>query len=310
MRIGFIILAEQFAHTIIPWILGGLAILVAISAMLTIRFWRESKRSPYYFLRRQAEQNMQTYSLATLGLFVTSLFVGTYAWQGPQEYVSRVVLMSSAKPVINLTQGEQGSFVAEEALAEEDSQSQIVVIGGRSHSEILLSLATQQGDELPQIESNASELASPTLDQFAADSSAAVQAIPTLPTEFDQFEPEVQLSDETDIGALSFSTDVDDNLTALNPRRLFTEGYFMLYATFDYVGMADGMEWAWIWRRDGEVISGGNELWVYGDEGPGYVYLNPQEGFQPGQYTVEVWVNGQLMSQSNLFVTTDVAANN
>ncbi len=297
-------MAEQFAHTIIPWILGGLAILVTISATMTLRFWRESKRSPYYFLRRQAEQNMQTYSLATIGLFVTSVFVGTYAWQGPQENVSRVALISNTKPIPVVEEA-----VFEEELVEEEAPSQVVVVSGASYSEILLNLAAQQ-DDLPQISSNNDSNSAPSISNIAGGETAAVQATPTLPEEFDQFEPEVQMAEGTDIGALSFSNDVDDELNAISPRRLFTEGYFTLYATFAYNEMADGMEWAWVWRRDGEVISGGNELWNYGDNGPGYVFLNPQEGFQPGQYTVEIWVNGELMSQSNLFVTTDVAANN
>jgi hypothetical protein len=59
----------------------------------------------------------------------------------------------------------------------------------------------------------------------------------------------------------------------------------------------DGLAWAWVWRHNGKVIDGGNELWAYGDEGPGYIYLSPEEGFLEGNYTLEIWVNGQLLSQ-------------
>ncbi|MBK7180127.1 MAG: hypothetical protein IPH82_23580 [Chloroflexi bacterium] len=51
-----------------------------------------------------------------------------------------------------------------------------------------------------------------------------------------------------------------------------------LYATFDYSEMEDGMAWAWVWRHNGEVLEGGNELWDYGNEGPGFIYLSPEEG--------------------------------
>jgi hypothetical protein len=62
------------------------------------------------------------------------------------------------------------------------------------------------------------------------------------------------------------------------------------------------MEWAWVWRHNGKVVSGGNELWNYGDDGPGYVYLNPEEGFQAGEYKVEVWVNSELLTSSTLVI--------
>ena len=58
------------------------------------------------------------------------------------------------------------------------------------------------------------------------------------------------------------------------------------------------MEWAWVWRHNGKVIDGGNELWVYGDDGPGYIFLDPEEGFQEGRYSLEIWVNGELLGQA------------
>ena len=86
---------------------------------------------------------------------------------------------------------------------------------------------------------------------------------------------------------------------AINPANVFGEGFYTLYATFDYSNMADGMAWAWVWRQNGEVIDGGNEYWAYGDEGPGYIYLSPEEGFGEGRYSLEIWVNGELMGQAS-----------
>jgi hypothetical protein len=84
---------------------------------------------------------------------------------------------------------------------------------------------------------------------------------------------------------------------AIDPGRVFGEGAYTLFATFEYKDMVDGLEWAWVWRHNGKVIDGGNELWAYGDEGPGYIYLSPEEGFLEGNYTLEIWVNGELLSQ-------------
>ena len=137
----------------------------------------------------------------------------------------------------------------------------------------------------------------------------APEAAPSLPPEYDQYSPTAEVTPTTNIGQLQFSTKIDEfELIALSPERVFEEGAYTIYATFDYVDMADGLVWSWVWRRDGQVVSGGNELWVYGDEGPGYVYFNPREGFSSGEYSLEIWVNGNLLNQANLFITNDIAA--
>ncbi len=127
---------------------------------------------------------------------------------------------------------------------------------------------------------------------------------PTLPEQFNQYEPQTELNPDTALGSLLFSTEINDDYEALEPQRIFPEGNFTLFATFSYEAMADGMAWAWVWRYDGEVVDGGNELWEYGDEGPGYIFFNPEEGFSRGEYSLEVWVNGQLLTQSAVVMNT------
>ena len=85
-------------NTIIPWISGGLILLLVLGAWQTIRFWRESKKSPYYFLRRQAEQKMQTYSMGTVASAVLLLFFVSYAWQPAEDTSIRMIEIHNAKP--------------------------------------------------------------------------------------------------------------------------------------------------------------------------------------------------------------------
>jgi hypothetical protein len=65
-----------------------------------------------------------------------------------------------------------------------------------------------------------------------------------------------------------------------------------------------------VWRHNNQVVDGGNQVWSYGDEGPGYVYFQPEEGFQLGDYSLEIWVNDALMAQSNFTVIDSVSATN
>ena len=139
-------------------------------------------------------------------------------------------------------------------------------------------------------------------------SEIAVSSKPTLPEAFDQFEPTTTLNENTELGSLSFSTEVTKRYEPVDPNNIFAEGFYTIYATFEYGAMADGMEWAWVWRHNGQVLEGGNELWAYGEDGPGYIYLNPDTGFQNGEYTLDVWVNGELLTRSDMTINTAAAA--
>lgn len=308
-------------NTVIFWLLGSVALLTSIFATLTFRAWRESKRSPYYFLRRQAEQAMQTYSLFTVGLSVVLLFMVSYAWQPPKDTTTRVAFISNAKPlrVVAIDSKEPVSLSeidldGEEADDEQEEETQVVKVRGATITEVTANLlAEQNGLTAMATTSLDAELLASGFDRIETleeTSQIPVEDVElTLPPEFDKLTSNVDLRDRTDIGALSFSTEIDEfDLIALSPGRLFDTGFYTIYATFEYDQMADGMVWSWVWRRDGQVISGGNEEWVYGNDGPGYVYLNPIEGFDEGEYTLEIWVNSELLSSANMFITNDIAA--
>jgi hypothetical protein len=257
--------------------LGGLVILALLTFYITVKSWREAKRSPYFFLRVQAARKMQRYLLVSFLLIVTFVLVAGFAWQAPDPSTNQIARIVYAKPM------EQDSLDA--ASSEVAASSSPVAV------EINMGAAADRTIEAT------SELTDPLLK-------------PSIPSEYDQIEPSVELSDSTDIGAISFSTDIDDRYQAVNPVQRVSEGFFTLYATFDYSEMANDMAWAWVWRHNGEVVDGGNQLWSYGDEGPGYVYFQPEEGFYPGRYTLEVWVNDSLMAQSSILVIESVSANN
>jgi hypothetical protein len=260
-------LSVVFTETIIPWILGTLLLLVVFTFVVAVKSWREMKRSPYFFMRQQAEKRLQTYMSTSLVLLFLTVGVAAYAWQTPTDNTPRVAVLVNAKPptedIIELIQD-----------SPEVSDS----------VELVESLAEDQAAEI------------------------VVSAKPTLPEAFDQFEPTADLNENTELSSLAFSTEVTERYEAIDPADIFAEGSYTIYATFEYEAMTDGMEWAWVWRHNGEVVEGGNELWEYGEDGPGYIYLNPDEGFKNGEYSLDVWVNGELLTRSDMTINTAAAA--
>lgn len=268
--------------TIAPWILGTLALLLLFALFVSIKSWRDMKRSPYFFMRRQAEKRLQTYSAISTALILITIFAGAFLMRPTgTDNVIRVAPIANAKPP-------------------SDEVRQMVEDSPTTTIELL----TEEGVSID-------ELAAAQINEIVAENSAdLLNQILTLPDEFNQFSPTANLNDDTEIGTLAFSTDINEEFKALNPETIFAEGSYTIYATFGYEEMADGMVWSWVWRRDGEVVSGGNEIWEYGDDGPGYVFYNPEEGFSDGEYSLEIWVNGEMLSQSDMIINTAAASAN
>lgn len=215
--------------------------------------------------------------LCTLALFLVTVFTSAYAWPTAKETLPQIARLSYAKPVPELA----ADIEEPEVLA--DSSPTVL--------DITLSPVGNRMVDVPV------DLVDPLLKQ-------------ALPEKFNQIEPSEELIRETEIGKIAFSTDITSDYRAIDAGQRFGEGFFTLFATFDYAEMTDGLTWSWVWRRNGQVVEGGNQLWAYGDDGPGYVYFRPEEGFLQGQYELEVWVNSELMAQSDFMVIDSISANN
>lgn len=298
-------------NTIIPWISGGLVLLLGLGLWQTIRFWRESKRSPYYFLRKQAEQRMQTYSMGSVAAAVTLLFFVSYAWQPVEDTSLRMIEIPNTKPLslsFNQSESITPNTNTTEAIAEADDTPNVVALEGNNAIDVTADLiASQSADD-------ENRLTADSLSQLdgleAVDSiSAADVEVASLPAEYNQIDAVTELADDTIISTVTFANQINEISYAPEvPSKLYETGFYTVYATFDYENMADGMVWSWVWRQNGRVIGGGNEMWQYGNDGPGYIFLAPVDGFTPGEYTVEIWVNGDLQVADNMFVTEDLAS--
>ncbi len=250
--------------TILPWLLGLLLVFATLALLLSLKLWRATKRSPYFFMRQQAAKRMQSYLSICAVLLLMAVGVSYYGWRTPTDTTLRMALISDAKPVSADIQ----ELFSQPTVAEQAKQ---------------IDMASAQSGGVANFLLN-------------SDESAALS--PELPAIYDNYEPLAELTAATKLGEVVLSNDVTGEYEAINPANVFGEGFYTLYATFSYEGMANGMEWAWVWRHNGKVIDGGNELWAYGDDGPGYIYLSPEEGFQEGRYSLEIWVNGELLGQA------------
>jgi len=255
--------------------LGISILLLLVFVTVVVRARREAGQSPYQLVRLQARKRMQSYTLLSAVTVAALAATVIYSWEVPEDDQENSAIITYAK------QGTEDEQVAESVAADQSPDSVAVAMA-------------------------------PSGEGPVADPATALIPIQAndLPGEFSQIEATAQLKNETNLSSVNFSTDIAENFTPQEPANRFEAGRFRLYATFAYEGMSDGMSWSWVWRHNGEVVGGGNQLWSYGSKGPGYIYFSPQTGFTSGEYTLDFWINGRRMAQSQLIVTDNLAAGN
>ncbi len=196
--------------TVAPWLIGGFAVLALAMLAQTLKAWREAKRSPYFFLRVQAQKRLRQYSTSALVLISLATATAAYGWEQPQDETPRVAILVNNKP---------DTAISNTITQATDEPAPFLILDPTSS----LIDRPAPGDTPPT-----------TI-------TSTESAVLLLPTEYNQVASTASLQDDTMLGTLFFSTAVDDQYKAINPGRTYSEGFFTLYGTFDY----DGMEMAW-----------------------------------------------------------------
>jgi len=131
-------------------------------------------------------------------------------------------------------------------------------------------------------------------------------ATPFIPLVIEaQFISVVTPNPEAVISPLVFSTAIQDSLPA-SPSTLFRNPIGRMYAFFSYDKMTLGAQWTAIWSRNGEYAFHESYPWDGGTGG--YYYSecsNPAGGWQPGEYSVQIYVGVDFKRAGSFTVEGD-----
>lgn len=241
----------------------------------------DAQRAYYHFQRRNAIERIQNYIITNLILVFLS--AGVFIYGAAPQIINEL----STQPIANAKPAK--------------------VIPELRPTRAIASTSQQSSDNSTLTQrANAPTARTITGEEIAA--LAPEEIIPILPDSFSKLKPESQLNDDAKVAELTFSSDINDAYLPVQPSEEFTEGSIStVYATFDYRSLENGNTWAWIWRQDGEIIGGGEKHWDYGNNGPGYVFMSPTTGIDKGDYSLEMWLNGELVAENSFEVTNSFA---
>lgn len=108
------------------------------------------------------------------------------------------------------------------------------------------------------------------------------------------------------IGPITFATGVDAQGNPVNPGTAFPTGLTELYFFCTYAGMQNGMNFDEKWRLNGEELVTFHIVWEAGASGTfhDYIYRTSGAPLPDGQYTLELYVEGQRAQSATATIGT------
>ena len=252
--------------TVVVWGMIALTVAATASAALAWRTRNKLRRATHYFPKYQAEIKWQMYTTATAALLMLLGVLSGYYWLGGLSEQSFNIAAAS-----------------EEVVVEPSPTPTIIATAAPTRTPVPTRRAVPTREPIP-----------------------TRKPVLRLPPEYSQVQSEQPLNADVALSNMQFSAEVSADYDPISPTLRFDASTNIIYATFDYENMENGLAWSWLWRRNGEVVEGANELWQYGDEGPGYLFLSPPDGIDPGEYSAEIWINETLFLRQNIAVGIDI----
>ena len=105
---------------------------------------------------------------------------------------------------------------------------------------------------------------------------------------------------------LVFSTQVSSDGRPINAAAILPSGSASLYATFEYEGMKNGLQWSQVWALDGKTVVSEQGAWDGGSTGRKTLQLNNPKGLPNGKYHLALAVKSQVVAEGEVVVGRQV----
>jgi len=104
------------------------------------------------------------------------------------------------------------------------------------------------------------------------------------------------------IGLVAFAEGVDEGGQPVCPRIMFPPGSTAVYAVYEFSGMRNGLECQEVWLLNGEEEVSKSYQWAEGAQGQSWAKLGAREELGPGDYELQIYVDGKLLRKGHFIV--------
>ncbi len=119
--------------------------------------------------------------------------------------------------------------------------------------------------------------------------------VPILQAILTPVTPFATASADAEVGELTVSLGVNLGGAPIDPGTEFREGQPVLFVSFEYDNLWNGILWRNIWLRNEGLVAGETRLWEWGSRGRTYFFLRPVGGFLAGDYEVLLMLEDDIV---------------
>ncbi len=295
------------------WIFLACVLGLAISLIVIVKSYRDSKQSPYFFMREEATFRLRRALFVFVPLLALTVLLGLglIRPEGPSVSLAETPTATIQSPTAEAT----ATIQPPTAEATATTQPPTAEATATTQPPTVEAMVTAQ---IPTLEATAAQTLTITLTSTATPSGSptSTPSPPTLPTSTPQ--ATVTLTTTAEIGSptstqtptptfgitrsgarlssIIFAPDMANN-RPVGPATDFPAGTKRVYAFFEYEGMNNGLPWGHAWYLNGAEIIAEKTTWELGKRGRAWLFMNIQRS---GNYEIRLFVEDQLV-QTGVF---------
>lgn len=268
------------------WIFWGCLIGLLIGIFILIKSYRDSKRSPYFFMREEAAIRMRRVALA-VAILLAIIVLLTTGLLRPREEIRLVEATLTMTPTSSPT-----------PISVPPTATPTPWPPTSTPQPMSLPTYTVTSSPTPGIET--SPIPTHTLSIEASPTpthTPRIEASPT-PTHTPLLATQTP-HPEASFGAITFSRSITADNKPLRPGTVFPANTKRIYAFFEYSNMNDGVLWSQVWSWRGEEIETESRLWDWGEQGNTWIFHDIPG---PGWYEVKLYIGDRLLRRATFSV--------
>lgn len=105
------------------------------------------------------------------------------------------------------------------------------------------------------------------------------------------------------LGRITFAASTTQEGQPVEPNFIFEAGITEIHAVFEYGGMSPEVMWSQVWYYNGDEVFSATQPWLEGRSGVfDYVIEAGGEPFTPGEWTLELYVEDELLSGGSFLI--------
>lgn len=280
---------------ILPYIILVLLILAGLLLVAAVYLLRRGRTGPYWRIRREAGQRGGQLLLGALTLFVIAFALAFFSGLADTAYnqVRNALNQNSDVPIgVSLPSLTPTSRLSATPTSTESPTATHTPDFTATPSDTPTSTITATPSITPIPTETPVPSITPTFTPTAQD------VLPITPQVTGrQPNPDAAIT----IQAAGSEIQPDGSLTQAADS--FPVGIQRIYFVIDFHQMQPGVAWTRVLLRAGEPIQGQSYMWSLGQDGTSTFFFGDQAGYAPGDYEVQIFVAGRLVSNFTFHIT-------